>query len=420
MDIQAFAEDIAAAEQRFADRAPEREETLRKLETGGILTADDPERVEKRLARLGATRGTANALAEGAVPVVGPVTEADAADIAAAGVDDVEVTTVETGETDYVALERLLGNNDLISAAFLEGGARAARAVGRIVITAEGGRVAGYGTGSLVGPGLLLTNNHVLEDEQTAAQSRIEFDYQLDLDGTPAPSTSFRLLPERFFLTDRELDFSLVSVEERSSGGAVETELAAFGWNRPIESEGKVILGELINIVQHPNGEPKQLAMRENKLVDLLDNFLHYQTDTAPGSSGSPLFNDQWEILGLHHSGVPRKDESGRILAVGGGRWTRAMGEHRIDWIANEGIRISRVIKHIKNQKLTGAQSRLRTQLLDGELAPPPPASAVAAEVTAVAADRPAAVSESPDGAVAWTIPIQVTVRVGAPSRARD
>ena len=418
MDIQGFAEDIAAAEERFASREPERAETLRKLETGGILAADDPARVDMRLARLGATRETADALADGAVPVVGPVTEADAADVAAAGVDDVQVTTVETGETDYVALERLLGHNDLISAAFLEGGARAARAVGRIIICAEGGRIAGYGTGSLVGPGVLLTNNHVLEDEQTASQSRVEFGYQLDLDGTPAPTVSFRLLPERFFLTDKELDFSLVAVEHRSSGGARETELTELGWNRPIEAEGKVILGELINIIQHPNGEPKQLAMRENKLVDILDNFLHYQTDTAPGSSGSPLFNDQWEILGLHHSGVPRKDESGRILAIGGGPWTRAMGEHRIDWVANEGIRISRVIKRIKNQKLTGTQSRLRSQLLDGEPLRPPPApsaSRVAAEVTAVAAEQPA-----PDGGVAWTIPIQVTVRVGAPAPARD
>ena len=415
MDIQAFAEDIAAAEKRYVDRAREREHTLKTLDSEGILAADDPERVDKRLARLGATRETAAALAAGAVPVAGPVTEADGADVAAAGTDEVEVTTVETGETDYVALERLLGNNDLISAAFLEGGARAARAVGRIVITAEGGRVAGYGTGSLVGPGLVLTNNHVLEDEQTASQSRLELDYQLGLDGAPTPASSFRLLPARFFLTHAELDFSLVAVEERSSGGVVDTDLGAYGWNRPIEAEGKVILGELINIVQHPNGEPKQLAVRENKLVDLLENYLHYQTDTAPGSSGSPLFNDQWEIVGLHHSGIPRKDETGRILAIGGGRWTRAMGEHRIDWIANEGIRISRIIKFIKAQKLTGAQSRLRAQLLDGG-----PPDAAGPEAVAVAAQPATAVPGPADGGTAWTIPIEVTIRVGAPAPADD
>ena len=65
-----------------------------------------------------------------------------------------------------------------------------------------------------------------------------------------------------------------------------------------------MIKGEYVNIVQHPNGEPKQLALRENQLVDVLENFLHYQTDTAPGSSGSPVFSDEWEVVALHHSGV--------------------------------------------------------------------------------------------------------------------
>jgi endonuclease G len=109
--------------------------------------------------------------------------------------------------------------------------------------------------------------------------------------------------------------------------------------------------------------------MRENKLVDLLESFLHYQIDTSPGSSGSPVFNDQWEIVGLYHSGVPRKDESGGILAVNGEPWTHAMGEHRIDWVANEGVRISRIIKHIKRKRLGPAQRRLRAGLSDG--APP-------------------------------------------------
>ncbi|MGL4649089.1 MAG: trypsin-like peptidase domain-containing protein, partial [Caldilineaceae bacterium] len=28
-----------------------------------------------------------------------------------------------------------------------------------------------------------------------------------------------------------------------------------------------------------------------------------YLTDTLPGSSGSPCFNDRWEVVALHHSG---------------------------------------------------------------------------------------------------------------------
>ena len=39
------------------------------------------------------------------------------------------------------------------------------------------------------------------------------------------------------------------------------------------------------------------LALRENQIVDLLEQFLHYRTDTEPGSSGSPVYNDQWQIV---------------------------------------------------------------------------------------------------------------------------
>jgi endonuclease G len=406
VNIRTLDDEFKAAEGRYAEREEARAETLRKLERGGILAADTPERVEKRLARLGADVATAESYARGAFPVPAAVSGGNGTHAVAPAPADAAATMAEPGEVDFVALERLLGANNLINVAFLEAGAQAARAVGRIVIGTEHGGVAGYGTGSLVGPRLLLTNNHVLVDSETAARSQVEFGYELALDGTPSAATSFRLDPAAFFLTDRELDYTLVAVAARGSALA---DLDRIPWNRLIEVEGKAILGELLNIVQHPNGEPKQLAMRENKLVDLLDNFLHYQTDTSPGSSGSPVFNDQWEIVGLHHSGVPRRDESGRIVAISGEPWTRAMGEHRIDWIANEGVRVSRIIKHIKRKRLGRAQSRLRARLFDDA---PPVNGRGAVEVVS---EAPPTVTRSGDTMV-WTVPLHVTVQIGVPS----
>ncbi len=55
----------------------------------------------------------------------------------------------------------IIGTEDFLGVSYLEAGVGAARAVGRVVIR-EGGQVAGFGTGSLVSPTLLLTNNHVL------------------------------------------------------------------------------------------------------------------------------------------------------------------------------------------------------------------------------------------------------------------
>ncbi len=85
----------------------------------------------------------------------------------------------------------------------------------------------------------------------------------------------------------------------------------------------------------------------------MLDNFVHYRTDTSPGSSGSPVFNDQWEIVALHHSGIPKKDSQGRILATNGAVWNQSMGADKIHWIANEGIRISKILRHIQGLSLS-------------------------------------------------------------------
>ena len=340
---------IQETEERFQYRTPERTETEEKLKSGSKLLADDPQRVEKRIKRL--LRG--EFASEVAAVAVAPAT-----------------TTIAAGVgTEPLALERILDKNNLMSINYLERGLRVARSVARIRIRSSQGRTLGFGTGFMVSPRLLMTNNHVLTSRNDALFSHCEFNFQDDLTGRPTPTSVFELDPDLFFETDRGLDFSLVAVKERAREGSGDLrDLRLFGWSRLIEEEGKAILGEFLNIIQHPNGEPKQLALRENEFIDLLDNFLHYKTDTAPGSSGSPVLNDQWEIVGLHHSGVPRKDSSGRILTRDGSLWRQSMGEHKIDWIANEGIRVSRLVKHIKNLALNDAhRRRLRTDLLEKE-----------------------------------------------------
>ena len=52
-----------------------------------------------------------------------------------------------------------------------------------------------------------------------------------------------------------------------------------------------------------------------------------------PGSSGSPVFNQNWEVIAPHHAG--------------GDQQTNAQGDRRY---VNEGILISRIKKHLGNQ----------------------------------------------------------------------
>ena len=44
-------------------------------------------------------------------------------------------------------------------------------------------------------------------------------------------------------------------------------------------------------------------SLQDNLLLDWDERKLHYRTPTEPGSSGSPVFNDQWELIALHHAG---------------------------------------------------------------------------------------------------------------------
>jgi len=247
---------------------------------------------------------------------------------------------------DGLALERILRKSDLVDISYLELGLLAARPVCRIQIVNPLGRPEGYGTGFLVAPNLLLTNNHVLDTAELARKSFAEFEFEQDINGRRKTSKSFDLRPDEVFITDPDMDFTLVSVDPVSTEG---TELADHGLLRLVEVTGKIRIGECVSIIQHPEGGLKQCCLRENEVVDLFDNWLHYLTDTQPGASGSPVFNDQWLVVGLHHSGVPMKDPQGNILKTDGQPFRKHVDDPgTIAWVANEGVRISRIFQTLE------------------------------------------------------------------------
>jgi endonuclease I/V8-like Glu-specific endopeptidase len=302
---------------------------------------DSPERVEKRLKRLS---GEALQYLQTAPESVSGMLTQDAQSF------------------NEVFFERILGQKDLMNINFLEKGSVVARSVGKIVLKNSMGGSIGYGTGFLISPRLVMTNNHVFKDSRDARYSHIEFDNQLDLTGNLLKSTIYTLNPDSFFLTNKALDVSIVAL---NGSGMQHT----IGWNKLIEEEGKIVIGEYMNIIQHPDGRPKELSFRANQLMDVLPSFLHYETDTEPGSSGSPVFNDQWEVVGLHHSGVPKTNAEGKILNKNNQEWVPSMGEAQIQWLANEGIRISSILKYLKSVSLQGDQKKYRNEIF--ELEPP-------------------------------------------------
>ncbi|MGV9943504.1 endonuclease [Streptomyces sp. NPDC003401] len=408
---------LTMAAARYENRNEQRERNQDVLETRGVLYADAPERVEKRLARLGADWAMARAIEQ---------TPTEPA--SSAGSTLRLPPEAFTGE--LLGLERLIGRNNLAPVAFLEEGFQVSRSVGRVTITGPGG---GHGTGFMVSPSLLLTNNHVLRDVADADRSRVAFSLQDGVDGNPLTPSIFALEPQRFFVTDRALDYSLVAVAPRGSRGE---ELSSFGRLVLSEAQGKAVIGEFVNIIQHPRGEPKQIALRENQIVDVLERFLHYESDTREGSSGSPVLNDQWEVVALHHSAVPKTDDQGRPLSVDGSVWRPDMGDQQLAWRANEGVRISRVLSALHEVALTGEAARLRDEVFTAGLTPPPVESSPAAPPPMADGGSSPAVTDgarvqahtgareqarglpSPvvDGAAQLTVPLRITVDFGTAS----
>jgi endonuclease G, mitochondrial len=294
---------------------------------------------------------------------------------------------------------------DFVGVAFLEQGRRAADAVARVAFL--DGRP--QGTGFMVAPGLFLTNHHVLKSAATAQQFQVQFDYENDATVRARAATAFFLNPDACFVTDdiHGLDFTLIGVGERRSGSRA---LDEFGFIPLSDAGDKHMLGETANIIQHPDGRFKEVVLRENRLVarDETHQVLHYTADTEQGSSGSPVFNNEWEPIALHHWGGPWRE----VMGTSGQPLSREI---------NEGIRISAIVNKLKannDSGPTGASVQRALDLWENQrrmdTSPPPVNEAVRrridASVDPSAQKTVPAPRRNADGSVTWTFPIEISV----------
>ena len=251
------------------------------------------------------------------------------------------------GEAD-IAFERIIAGNELQQVNYLGLGTVAARSVCRIKINGPSGGQVGWATGFLIAPQVLLTNNHVFPSLDMAKRSLAQFDVELDLLGRDKAVVEFALDPTSLFYTSSVLDFSVVGIAPTSLNGQCITD---YGFLPFIAATGKVVEGEWLTIIQHPGGQRKQICVRENRLMTRTDDVLWYTTDTLGGSSGSPVFNNDWQVVALHHKGVP-EEQNGRVQTVDGRDYDPGRdSEDAIKWRANEGIRVSRIVETLKAER---------------------------------------------------------------------
>ena len=240
------------------------------------------------------------------------------------------------GDDDWPRMELVLDGNNLLPFHFLRTGDRMGRAV--VKIQRDDGA---SGTGFLVAPDVLLTNHHVLPCAAIAATSVALANFEVSPSDHPSgrPSVS-PLDPDSLFVTDAELDFTFCGVNGLAYLGSI-----------PLDRERMdVASGETVTIIQHPRGRPKEVALRDNRVVSANGVVVRYSCDTEPGSSGSPVFNYQWKPVAIHHASVLTDGPEGRRIA--------ADSHSRY---LNEGIRLSAIA--LRLQTTDAATPEVRDQV---------------------------------------------------------
>jgi hypothetical protein len=214
----------------------------------------------------------------------------------------------------------------------------------------------GGGTGVLVGPDLVLTNHHViaqvLAGELAATQVGCLFDYKKLRDGRQiSPGRRVDLTvnwhvasrPHSAEDTKREggrpspeaLDYALIRlaapVGEEPMGpmGAADVAGQSRGWLRLSAIDPQLADSSPLLVLQHPlmpgqlQQEPVQIAVGSVLPSPFPELRVRHNARTLGGSSGSPCFNANLEMVALHHAGDP-------VNAWERPEWNQAIPVHRI------------------------------------------------------------------------------------------
>lgn len=168
------------------------------------------------------------------------------------------------------------------------------------------------GTGFLV-PGsafgeeglLFVTNAHVISDTLPNAiryvDARVTFEIEADSGMPPCQVQEVLFTSEPGQLggvadSPGKLDVTICRLSRTPSSAIGLPMAAAIPWPSP---RTKAF------IVGHPRAGELQFSLQDSVLLDVCthERLMHYRTPTDPGSSGSPVFNRDWEVIALHHAG---------------------------------------------------------------------------------------------------------------------
>lgn len=259
----------------------------------------------------------------------------------------------QSSRAQYESLLNSSGYEDIASFSEANKYRRIGRAVGRLKVFAEDGRFATC-TAWLISNRYALTNQHCVDaadfPNERVAHARLEMGVLSNRDNFDVYSV--KLPPVE---SSTELDYAILEIDP-----AAATQYGSFVLSArdPKDSE------ELF-IIHHPLGQPQSLSRFECRATTpaVSGRSVRHLCNTQPGSSGSPIFSDNENILvGLHNAGAP-------VSALAASR-------------SNAGIRLSAIMKtSVRLQNIAAADFGNAAPPVSTTLPPQSPVNQQALEI---------------------------------------
>jgi V8-like Glu-specific endopeptidase len=170
----------------------------------------------------------------------------------------------------------------------------------RICLIEKGGQP--HGTGFLVGNDRIMTNDHVVRTTDPLGSFHAVFDFRSGTDRNALPK--YKLVKELARSDVQQCDFAILQLDRVPDGGRgmLQAKSHNFQLREPV-----VILG-------HPAGNPLRHSFGVVFDTYSLHGSVAYTANTLGGSSGSPVFSEDWELVAIHHHGEKNMNNHGITL----------------------------------------------------------------------------------------------------------
>jgi V8-like Glu-specific endopeptidase len=149
-----------------------------------------------------------------------------------------------------------------------------------------------WGTGVLIAPNLVLTNNHVLSSQKELGRTLIYADHvniRANEPYTPLTPIHPKGEKSRLFFTNADLDFTIFEVVPDGRRPV------AIGYSE--KSEYSLTGGT--TIISNPLGQGI-IYSNSNRPFSIEGNKIYHFSNSYPGSSGSPIFDKEGALIGIH------------------------------------------------------------------------------------------------------------------------